>query len=174
MNNNYERNNYNWNHYEESYDSQLRAYNATLQQYLEKYKNNLQHKGDYSKQLDQYGKYLEQLHRSGWGTYEDKVRQFSDLQKKYETYKNIHERQIYYEKKLKTMQASKKKLNPVISTHYDFVTPYPIISGIVYEYYVCNYGPAGNYPGARMYTKGQNKCNGLCQGNFCTSIYLIV
>lgn len=163
---NNERNNYNWNHYEQSYDSELRAYNASLQQYLEKYKNDLKHKGDYLKQLDQYKTYVEQLSRFDGESYEGKVNQFNDLRNKYETYKNIHDRQIYYEKKLNSMQANKKKLNPVISKYYDFTTPYPITAGIVHEYYVCNYGPTGNFPGARMYTKGQNSCNGLCQGNF--------
>ncbi|XP_077299105.1 uncharacterized protein LOC143920216 [Arctopsyche grandis] len=161
------------NYHDNSNDDQWKAYNASLYQYFEKYKSSLLHKGDYLKQLEEYKKYLDQLQQFNGNphSFEESSKQFYDLQNKYETYKNIHDRQLYYEKKLKTLQANKKKLNPVISKHYSFTTAYPVIAGVEHEYYVCNYGPTGNFPGARMYTKGQNTCSGLCQDPMTTLYY---
>lgn len=167
----YNNHQFNYRHYQPSYDSEMEkfrqeiaAYNRSIHEYFQKYQKELSQAGDYKKQIKFYQDYLKKLEQisNGGDAYD-----FQSLLQQYEIFKQVHERQQYHDQKLKQKLANQKKLNPVISKYYSFSPSKPVIAGIEYEYYVCNYGPSGNYPDSRMYTQGYSRCNyyGLCQGN---------
>lgn len=132
----------------------------------------------HKKQLKFYKSYLDQMKQlnSPYLSYENKYRLFKELEQKYEILSNIHTRVLYHDQRLKDKIARTKKLNPYIQKGYSFQPDHPIVSGKEFEYYVCNYGPTGLYPGARMYTKGYNNCpyGGLCSGKPLNPFTLII
>lgn len=130
------------------------------------------------KQLKYYKNYLDQMKQldSPYLSYENKYQLFKELEQKHQILSNIHSRVLYHDQRLKDKIARTKKLNPYIQKGYSFEPDRTVVAGKEFEYYVCNYGPTGLYPGARMYTKGYNNCpyGGLCAGKTLNPLILSV